>query len=300
MNSRTAPSRKRNKKTNKQRASTRQKHAGPRQEALRRHCGPPLQPRTAHPCGTLSPPSLRPHCSPPIPRNAPPPLRPSATPRRGGPRNGHPHTAQNNPIPRIAWRAPRTETPALHGGAARLARATHGSPLPAGRGQRCSGNPQKHPQGHTAHPCRRPLVIPSAPRLAPFLGGRRPQRYARLAPADTASCAFLRPRLCIPPPRAAVFRGARTASAQHTVLLRNLCESLPLFSGWQNFFLGTFTRVWGKVKNNSDIYNEQGDLGDTACLDGCLFQLLLLLYLCYFQKGIRNYCLTNPTIAQPA
>lgn len=110
MNSRTAPSRKRNKKTNKQRASTRQKHAGPRQEALRRHCGPPLQPRPPHPCGTLSPPSLRPHCSPPS-RGTPLPLSGPAQHLEEAVRGTDTHTPhRTTPFPGSPG-APRAQKP---------------------------------------------------------------------------------------------------------------------------------------------------------------------------------------------
>ena len=283
MNSRTAPSRRRNKKTNKQRASTRQKHAGPRQEALRRHCGPPLQPRPTHPCGTLSPPSLRPHCSPPS-RGTPLPLSGPAQHLEEAVRGTDTHTPhRTTPFPGSPG-APAHRNPGTAWGAAGLARATHGSPLPTGRGQGRRHSSQNHPQEHTAHPCRRPLVIPSAPRLAPFLGGRRPQRYARLAPADTAPWAFLRPCLCIPPPRAAVFRGARTASAQHTVLLRNPCESLPLFSGWQNFFLGTFTRVWEMLRITQIYIMNRGILGIRLVSMGVCFVAIVIVSL-LFSKG---------------
>lgn len=117
MNSRTAPSRKRNKKTNKQRASTRQKHAGPRQEALRRHCGPlcsrdrpiPAAPSLPHPCG---------HTAAPHPAE-----RPSPSPAQ-----------RNTSKRRSAERTPTHRTEQPHS-PDRLARPTHRNPGTAwGRG----------------------------------------------------------------------------------------------------------------------------------------------------------------------
>lgn len=299
MNSRTAPSRKRNKKTNKQRASTIQKHAGPRQEALRRHCGPPLQPRPPHPCGTLSPPSLRPHCSPPS-RGTPLPLSGPAqhleeavrgtdthTPHRttsfpgspGAPRAQKPrHCMGARPVgtrdPRIALA--NREGAALQQQPPEAPAGTHRASLSA-------------PTGYSQRPSPRPLSRgPPAPALRPSCA--RGHGFLRFSAAPSVHPAAPRRRVPWCPHR---IRTTYRAAPQPVRVFAALLWVAKLFPG-------DIYPCLGNVKNNSDIYNEQGDLGDTACLDGCLFQLLLLLYLCYFQKGIRNYCLTNPTIAQPA